>query len=29
VLLFDIGVYGVVMGSVLSIVFALEEEKDD
>ncbi|MEM1360446.1 MAG: Na+/H+ antiporter subunit B [Pseudomonadota bacterium] len=26
VLLFDIGVYAVVMGSVLAIVFALEEE---
>lgn len=29
VLAFDIGVYAVVMGSVLSIVFALEEEIQD
>lgn len=28
VLLFDIGVYGVVMGSVLAIVLALEEEEE-
>lgn len=28
VLLFDIGVYAVVMGSVLSIVLALEEEEE-
>ena len=26
VLMFDVGVYAVVMGSVLAIVFALEEE---
>ncbi|MCR9087132.1 MAG: Na+/H+ antiporter subunit B [Rhodobacteraceae bacterium] len=29
VLMFDVGVYGVVMGSVLAIVLALEEEEED
>lgn len=29
VLMFDVGVYGVVMGSVLAIVLALEEEDEE